>query len=307
MQQNKKLQPLNRLNFTITLAILACATFLLWYASHAGMAQILVAAFIFSHLMLINYALLHEGSHDNHNSDPALNRLLSTFNGALFPVSFTFYQLTHGFHHENNRSEHECFEYYNPDDPLIRKLFRHLQWYSILIGTYWFFIPVFSLIAAILPWLLKLWPINAIMTTNRMFDRFDRHAQKKIGIETGFIIAFWVTLWLVLDLKLLPTLILYASFAVNWSTRQYIAHAFSPVDKETGALNLKLGPLMEKFLLNANWHLLHHQQPDIPWHLLPEYAQQPPDISYWRQYLRLWTGPRPLPCETFTRSKTVSH
>jgi len=288
-------KPRSSLNFFLTLIIFAGAAFLLWYASHGGIWQIVLAAFLFSVLLQPNYLLLHEGSHDNHHHLPLLNWLLSSLNGALFPVSFTFYRLTHGFHHENNRSKHECFEYYDPQQSLSHRVFRHLQWYSILFGTYWSFIPMINLLAASIPWLLRLWPLNAIITTERMFERFNAKALKWITLETCLIVAFWVCLWHVLDLQLLPTLLLYAAFAFNWSTRQYIAHAFTPLDKATGVYNLKLGNLAQTYLLNSNYHLVHHQHPELPWHLLPLYADQPPDIAYWKQYLRLWSAPRALP------------
>ena len=297
MQKATELKPRSGLNLIITLSIFASSTFLLWFASHAEAWQIALAAILFSILMQPNYVLLHEGSHGNHHHLPWLNWLLTTLNGALFPVSFSFYRLTHGFHHENNRSKHECFEYYDPQHTLGRRVFRYLQWYSILFGTYWSFIPMVNLVAATLPWLLKLWPFSAIVTTERMFDRFNTSALRWITFETCLTIIFWVLLWHTLDLQLLPTLALYIAFAFNWSTRQYIAHAFSPIDKETGAYNLKLGKMAQTFLLNSNYHLVHHQHPEVPWHLLPAYADQTPTLDYWRQYLHLWSAPKPLPCQ----------
>ncbi len=297
-------KPRSGLNLLITLGLLGSAVALLWYASHSSGWQLVPIALLFSILMQPNYVLLHEGSHDNHHHTRWLNWLLSNLNGALFPVSYTFYRLTHGFHHENNRSVHERFEYYDPEKPLGNRLFRYLQWYAILFGTYWLFIPLVNLTAATLPWVLRLWPLSTLDTTNRMFERFDASALRRITLETGLIILFWFFLWQTLELQLLPTLALYGAFAFNWSTRQYIAHAFSPLDKERGAYNLKLGRLTQAFLLNANYHLVHHQRPELPWHLLPHYAEQPPTLGYWRQYLRLWTAPKALPLTTPVASET---
>jgi fatty acid desaturase len=45
--------------------------------------------------------------------------------------------------------------------------------------------------------------------------------------------------------------------------------------------------------LNFNLHLAHHQNPRIPWSHLPDFLPHGSDrISFFRNYLRLWTGPR---------------
>jgi fatty acid desaturase len=61
-----------------------------------------------------------------------------------------------------------------------------------------------------------------------------------------------------------------------------------------GAWNLKVSRLMGWVFLNGQWDLVHHMNPDLPWQLLPnEGARSAEPISYWRQYLKMWGGPRP--------------
>ena len=89
------------------------------------------------------------------------------------------------------------------------------------------------------------------------------------------------------------TLVLYACFAFNWSTRQYVGHAFSRRDIVEGAWNLRRVPWMSWLLLHGEWDLNHHRRPDVPWFYLPRLS--PPDeprMSYTRQYWRQWLGPR---------------
>jgi len=58
-----------------------------------------------------------------------------------------------------------------------------------------------------------------------------------------------------------------------------------------------VGRVMGWVLLNGQWDLVHHRQPHLPWTLLPEAGRtSKAPVSYWRQYLRLWKGPRPC-CE----------
>lgn len=301
MPEIEVFEPRNTLNLLITVGIAISASFLLWLASHGGLAQTLFAAVLFSIVLQPNYVLLHEGAHGNHHQNAIINWLMSSINGVFFPISFTFYRLSHGFHHENNRGEDECFEYYDPQQSLWRRIYRYLQWYGILLGTFWVLVLVMNLVVATVPWLFKLWPLNSIAGVNRMFSRFNTKELKLISLETGLVAVLWIALWHILELRLGPTLLLFAAFAFNWSTRQYIAHAFSPLDKDTGAYNLKLGSFAQTFLLNSNYHLVHHQNPDLPWHLLPAHADQPPRIGYWQQYCRLWTAPRVFPAfETST-------
>jgi hypothetical protein len=92
----------------------------------------------------------------------------------------------------------------------------------------------------------------------------------------------------------LNTLILYSCFAFNWSTRQYVGHAFTRRDVIEGAWNLRHNRLMTWVLLHGEWDLNHHRRPDVSWYYLPRLASpDEPRRSYLRQYWRLWLGPRP--------------
>lgn len=284
-------QPSAVLNVSITVGIQVFAVFMLWISSHASLQVAIVTAVIFSFLMLTNYELIHQGSHGNLAVDKKVNWLLGSLAGCLFPVSLTFYQKVHLFHHLNNRSENERFECYKSNDTLATKIFRHLQWYSIVVGTYWIFIPLVCLLGAILPWVLRARPFRAIITTERMFDFIDLKSAQKITLESLLIIGYWAWLWNWLDLRLMPLGILYACFAFNWSSRQYIAHAFTPFDSATGALNLKTNSIMQLILLNSNWHLVHHKNPAIPWNKIPLFVEGEPFQSYYKQYFKLWAAP----------------
>lgn len=297
MHDNTTMKPRNGINLTLCLLIQASSISILWVAPQANLITGLILLVILSFILLTNYCLLHEASHNNLNSNKTINWVLGTVSGCLFPVSYTFYKNVHIFHHQNNRSEHERFEYYNPEDSAGSVILRHLQWYSIVIGTFWLFIPIMSLISAVLPWLLKSWPLNTFIATSRMFDRFESKQLRMITIETVIIVIYWSVLWIAIEPGTLTLMIAYGIFAFNWSSRQYIAHAFTPLDKDEGAINLKVNSLMEKLLLYSNWHLEHHKHPKAPWHMLPELSQNQPSYSYLTHYIQLWNAPKILPSE----------
>ena len=102
---------------------------------------------------------------------------------------------------------------------------------------------------------------------------------------------FAALVWL-LHVRWQSTLILYACFAVNWSTRQYVAHAFSKRDVVEGAWNLRHNRLMSWILLHGEFDLNHHRHPELSWYYLPSIESDSPQLSYVRQYWRLWRGPR---------------
>lgn len=285
----------DRQNLILALAVPAAMVCLLWVASHGNAAVVALAALAFAFLGLTNYALIHEATHHSLNSDRRRNRLLGMLAGWMFPASFSFLEVTHQAHHRNNRTDGEMFDYYYPDDFLPIK---YAQWYSILIGLYPPIIPAGSVLMAVAPGLFRLKPWRVAKSSSILFDRglFDASVIGRIRTEVFLGIGFWIAIWYALDLSLLPVAVLYAAFWFNWSTRQYVTHAFSPRDVIDGAWNLTASRPMGWILLNGHWDLVHHQHPRAHWQELPGLGSDShAPISYWRQYLRLWAGPRPNP------------
>lgn len=283
----------DRQNRTISVGITTALLFLLWAASHSEGIVFLLAAVAFAFLGLSNYALIHEACHYNLNSERRKNDQLGTLVSWLFPVSFTFMETTHQVHHRNNRTDGEMFDYYYPDDNL---LIKYGQWYSILIGIYPPIIPLGSLLMAFLPGVFKLQPWQTAKSSSIIFNRglFNARVIARIRVEVLLGICFWAAVWLALDLDPVSTGILYAAFWFNWSTRQYVTHAFSPRDVVNGAWNLQVSRLMGWIFLNGQWDLVHHNHPNVRWQKLAELgktSRRP--IPYWNQYLKLWAGPRP--------------
>jgi len=283
----------DRQNTFLSLGVTGALLFLLWAASHGGALVLVLSAVAFAFLGLTNYALIHEACHDNLHSNRRLNHWLGTLVSWLFPVSFTFMETTHQVHHRSNRTDGEMFDYYYPDDNL---LIKYAQWYSILIGIYPPIIPLGSLLMAFVPGVFRLKPWRAAKSSSIIFDRglFNPAVVARIRGEVVSGVVFWLLVWRLLDLDLPAVAVLYAAFWVNWSTRQYVTHAFSPRDVMNGAWNLSVSRVMGWIFLNGQWDLVHHQHPRVRWQELPALgpASKPP-IPYWRHYFRLWAGPRP--------------
>ncbi len=291
----------NRFNIALIAIVYAIALALLWLGSRVDLWLALPIGIVFSFVLLTNYALIHEAAHDNLNSDPTWNRWLGVLVGFLFPVPFSMIKVTHTVHHCCNRTDHEMFDLYYPGDSLFIKLG---QWYGLLSGLFWPWIPIGALVLATFPKLLRMGPYRRARTTAVLFDDFAEHGVGRVRVEVILTLAFWAGLFVLLDLSWQPVLIMYACFAFNWSTRQYITHAFTERHVINGALNLRVGPVMSWILLKGNWDLVHHQKPWLPWSELERHgngAYSP--VSIWRQYLRMWRGPVPATAPSPQRLK----
>lgn len=280
-----------RLNSILAAFIFFFAIGLLWLASHLEPSWALPIGIAFSFLLLSNYALLHEATHEILHPDQRINDAIGMLLGWLFPISYTLLKVTHTVHHCCNRTDHEMFDCYYPGD---NRFVKYIQWYGLMSGIWWYLIPLGSLLLAIVPNWLHSPPFKRARTTNILFDDFGPTEIRRVRIETALGVIFWLTLIYALELRWQAVLIAYACFAFNWSTRQYVTHAFTPRDVRNGALNLGVSAPMGWVLLNGQWDRVHHQHPHISWLHLPRLGRREGyDTAYWRHYLRLWGGPCP--------------
>ena len=284
----------NRLNLFLVAFVFCGGVFLLWLGSRttAWYAVAAVGA-AFSYLMLTNYALLHEASHGNLNSGGRANYLLGVVTGLLFPIPFRLMRTTHQNHHHHNRTDQEMFDLYYPSD---NRLLKWAQWYCLLCGLFWPLVPLGAMLFAVWPGLLRWRTLRDVDPARGVgiVANLERAAIRAIRLELLLIGAFFAALFWLLDLRWQNTLVLYAFFSFNWSTRQYVGHAFTRRDVVEGAWNLRQSRWMSWLLLHGEWDLNHHRRPDVPWYYLPRLSPaDAPRPSYWKQYWRQWLGPRP--------------
>ncbi|HKO59313.1 MAG TPA: fatty acid desaturase [Thermoanaerobaculia bacterium] len=278
------------LNVALTALAGAACCALLRLASHGAWWQVTLAAVAFSFANNTMFSLLHESVHGIAHRNRRANEALGIFAAAFFPTSLSLQRLFHLGHHVHNRTEEEQFDYLRPGD---RPLLKRAQWYSILTGLYWVFVPLGALAYALWPGFFEKPWVAARQTGGASVFAFLRGAPVgRIRLEVLFSIAVQVSLFSTWQ----GWLACYAAFAVNWSSLQYADHAFSPLDVRDGAWNLRVNPVTRLLFLNYHHHLAHHQNPHVPWlHLgqfVDERAERP---RFWRVWLAMWRGPRPLP------------
>ncbi len=282
----------NRLNLLLVAVVMAAAVALLWLGSRAQTwYAVLAVGVAFSYVLLTNYALLHEATHLNLHRSRRWNYMLGVLTGFLFPVPFSMIHVTHQGHHLRNRTDYEMFDLYYPTD---NRLLKFGQWYSILCGLFWPLVPIGALMAAVWPGLLRLRPFERARSSSYVLGDVHDGAIWAIRAEVILNVAFFAALFWLLELRWTSTLVLYACFAFNWSTRQYVGHAFTKRDVLEGAWNLRHNRWMSWLLLHAEYDLNHHRRPDVSWYYLPRLSPSGEERpSYVRQYWRLWLGPRP--------------
>jgi fatty acid desaturase len=283
----------NSLNLALVASVFVAAVGLLWLGSRVVHWYAIVGVGVaFSFILLTNYALLHEAVHGNLHSNPRANFWLGVMTGILFPIPFSMVRVTHQGHHLRNRTDYEIFDLYYPTD---NRVIKNLQWYGILCGLFWPWIPVGAVLFALCPAVLRTRVFVQARSAHHLLGDIQGGEIRAIRWQVLLIAAVFAAGFWLLDLKWQNSLALYACFSLNWSTRQYVGHAFARRDVIDGAWNLRTNRLMSWLLLHGEYDLNHHRRPDVPWSYLPGLTR-PGDArpSYFRHYWRQWLGPRPV-------------
>ena len=296
----------DRLNSFLVVLVSTAAVALMWLSSQmTSWVAMLVVGIVFSYAMLTNYALLHDATHGTLRSSKRANYWCGLITGIWFPVPFSMIHYTHRSHHKFNRTDTEMFDLYYPTD---NRLLKYAQWYSILCGLFWPLVPLGAVVIALTPCRLRSAVLSKADPARGLayLATMPRDVVFRTRVEVGLIVVVFVACFWVLNLQLLPVLTCYACFSFNWSTRQYITHAFSPRDVVDGAFNLQHNRLMGYLLLHGQWDLNHHRYPDVSWYYLPQLTDATdPQLSYLRQYFRQWGGP--IPATTPAPEPTGDH
>lgn len=286
------------LNVVLTAIVAAACCGALWLASHAPLWQAVLAAIVFSFVNNTMFSLLHESVHGIAHENRRVNESIGRVAAAFFPTSLSLQRVFHLGHHAHNRTESEQFDYIRPSD---RVLLKRAQWYAILTGLYWVFVPLGGVAYLVTPSVLlrtRASSIAAQTGASSVFAGVANAPRTTIRLELLFTIALQAALVFALDLSLRGWLLCYAAFALNWSSLQYTDHAFSKLDVRDGAWNLRVNPLTRLLFLNYHHHLAHHRHPHVPWIHLGNYVDAAePRPSFWSIYRRMWRGPQPLPEE----------
>ena len=281
-----------RINLTITVICSLVYFFLLWEASHVHhYGWVVLCGFLFAVNMIPVYSLIHEAEHGIIHSNELVNNIMGRWLSTLFIAPYTFFKHCHLKHHKKNRTDEEMWDLYYEHQEKFKK---YGTLYGMMIGLGYFSMWLAVLLYAVYPGLIYtrfFYSQTEIGGFLKGSDRKDKVRQSRW--ESIAVILFQVLLFYFLDLHWTAWLTLFAMHGFLWSSQNYVNHAFSPRDIINGAHNLKISSWLKWIYLNFNLHLAHHQNPKIPWIHLPAYVGKGGGrITFLRNYLRLWKGPR---------------
>jgi len=289
-------QPPGVLNVSLAIMLLiGWLTFLWWADQQAHWGAKIAIGFLFAFSGLTIYTLLHEAWHQVLHANQSVNDILGTLLAAAYGGPFTFLKYTHQGHHQRNRSVEESFDIYYSEEERAR---RTIFFYFTYLGGFWLAVPLTSLVFIFAPSLLHGWLARRDPSVGAMLRGIPQRQFRRIRLEALGVFAFHGALVITLGLHWSTWVLLYGMFGVCWSSQNYLGHAGAPLDVQEGAHNLRANPVFEKLLLHFNWHLAHHQNPEIPWLYLPQFndprRKRP---GYLQSYIKFWAGPRPAPRE----------
>lgn len=282
----------SRLNAILVAGVSGLFFLLIWLGGAAtDWAELLAIALAFAIVMIPVYSLIHEAEHASLMPRQKLNDALGIWLCLFFGVSFTFFRHCHLRHHRKNRTASEAWDLVTPDQSRWK---RAVNLYVMMSGLGYLLIFLSNVFFLINPRLIYAGVFQRHQEIASFLEGSD-NADKipHIRIESAGVIAFHVLLIATSGISFAQWAVLYAVHAFVWSSQNYVNHAFASRDVVHGAHNLYVPRLLTPIYLNFNLHLAHHQHPQVPWRHLPKLVPaETITISFFRNYLRLWGGPR---------------
>lgn len=288
-----------RLNLVITLASCQAMVGLLVAAERAQTwYAFLGVAVVFSFVGNTVFSMLHEAVHRAAHPNRAVNDWIGRVCAAFFPTGFHFQRQCHLGHHRRNRTDHEMFDCYYPED---NRFLKRLQLYFVLTGVYWTNAPTGALLYLFCPWLLntrflrdRQSQVITHMGADAMIQSILKAPPVLARVEILFTIAVQAAVIYFGGISWTTWLACYWMFGVNWGALQYADHAWSDRDIRHGAWNLRVNRWVQYIFLNYHHHLAHHMFPQVPWIHLHKFVDfSKPRPSFLSIYFRLWKGPTP--------------
>ena len=286
-------------NVVIFLMVVPTTWALLWTASHASVGWAVAAAVAFAFVNMTPFSLLHEAVHKTFSRNRFWNECFGVLAAATFPTSFVMQRVAHLGHHRRNRTDADLHDYYLPHE---KKWWRDARLIGgNLLGIYWFCIPFSNLVFLLTPWIYRSeWFIQGLgrrLGFEPYVREITQHASiTRVWFECLLGAGYFVGVWFLLDLNWVGWLMCYGLCAMDWSSLQYVDHAWSKRDVVDGAWNLKVSLPVRLCALNYHCHLAHHRAPQVPWIHLPKLVDPAePNPTFWSIYFSLWKGTRPAP------------
>ena len=298
-----EIRRLDRMNLGVLAAQTTAWGACLWLASHVDNAWLLALLSVFFCLMMQGvFSMMHEAFHGHAHSSSRVNAAICWLASALFGASATLIRINHLGHHVRNRTRAELVDFVAHDESRLKKT---LSYYFAIFGGIWLASAIGSLLLSFAPprVALRLKARGAANTYAAAFADFAVADFARIRIEVGAAIVLWLGAFWLLDLQWQAVLLLYAAFALSWSSLQWIYHVRTPLHVVEGTYNLRSPWFIRALFLNFNYNLTHHRDPGMRWQHMHAATDLRLTRPFWQSWLAILKPPRPLPDER-TLAKT---
>lgn len=266
--------PRTTLNVTLVIAFVVLTLFQLYGFPLTRTSPLSVIALAVSVLTTNTlWALIHEGIHTKLSHNTKQSDLLARVASICLGTPFRGVQTAHLMHHRYSRTEHERHEYYDPER-VVPLAARFSYYFRLFFGVY--------LQEILLP-VLMLLPRNALKAfVNRKYaegsygriiaDAFLKKDKWLMETRVDFvaILLLYGSAFYVYGNNWYQLALLLAARGFCISFLDYIYHYGTQLDSIAFATNLSLPRALSSFVLNFNYHGVHHLSPSTPWHALPD-------------------------------------
>lgn len=255
----------------------------------------LPALIVFFCLMMQGvFSMMHECFHGHAHRNPSVNAFMCWLATTIFGASATLIRINHLGHHVRNRTRAERVDFIAPDESAYTKI---LAYYFAVFGGIWLASFLGSIVVALLPPAVTR-RLRGGSQTNTYAAAFADFAPRDfllIRIEVLGALGWWsLTFWL-LEPEVFWLLVLYAAFALSWSSLQWIYHVRTPLHVVEGTYNLRAPWPIRALFLNFNYNLTHHRNPALRWQRMHAATDLSETRPLWHAWLSILRPPAPLP------------
>ncbi len=263
---------------------------------HFGLFALVLSGFVI--LTPTIWGLVHEGIHGRLVRHSVANRTASRILCLLMGFSFDTVQFGHLTHHAYSGHEHDRPDRMKPLEPAWRSGMRH---WGHLFGGHYLFTALVSGVA-FAPVRLRERALQRALSGPQPDMVAMRHAALKwfsnrnriLRIRFDCVASVLLIVFLVSHYAAFWPALLWALYgrAVVYSTLDNLPHYGMVGRGDEAAKNLTLPPWASFIVLNHNLHRIHHEQPSLPWRVLPRHlGNAASDGNYLLAAIRQFSGP----------------
>lgn len=248
------------------------------------------------------WALMHEGVHRILVPKKIFNDLISRTLFIFFGSPFHFLKLGHISHHRYNRASFDRSESYNPQSQ--SKLIQSIKYYYSLLGGL-YFNEILAGFIFLLPtkWIAK--TMDFVIPPSDKESKMTNEFAKRdlltknlttIRIDVLLILAMLITSFIAYLPYWELFILIFFIRGLNISLIDNAFHYGTSIHSGHFSKNLKLNSFMSKWILNFNYHYIHHLHANIPWIYLDQYDKENSEKNYnfLKSVIEQFKGPIPL-------------